>query len=109
MKRHAMTGREQKAAQIEEARRSIYALHFEGEGHASIARILNERKIPSRRGSKWHKKSVKRELAEGDKGGQKCPVSMTDYTKGNMVRERADRLSQAVAAETLQVPMMISR
>jgi Recombinase len=108
MKRHAMTGREQKAAQIEEARRSIYALHFEGEGHASIARILNERKIPSRRGSKWHKKSVKRELAEGDKGGQKCPVSMTDYTKGNMVRERADRLSQAVAAETLQEEGMLS-
>jgi hypothetical protein len=91
MKRYAMTGRERKAAQIEETRRIIYALHFEGDGHASIARILNERKIPSRRGGKWHKKSVKRELAEGDKGGQKRPVSVSDYTKEQveMVGERA--------------------
>jgi hypothetical protein len=46
MQRVAMTGRERKAAQIEKVWRIIYALHSEGEGHASIARILNERKTP---------------------------------------------------------------
>jgi hypothetical protein len=102
MKRQAMTGRERKAAQIEEARRLIYALHFEGEGHASIARILNEWKIPSRRGGKWHKKSVKRELAEGDKGGRKRPVSPVDYTEGQMTGERAGRQSPAISGQTLR-------
>ena len=43
----------------------IYAMHSEGVGYASIARILNEQKIPPRSiraGAKWHKSSVKREL-----------------------------------------------
>jgi hypothetical protein len=76
MQRVAMTGRELKAAQIEKARRMIHAMHFEGAGYASIAGALNERKIPSRRGGKWVKSMVKRELAEVLKGTQKRPRSL---------------------------------
>jgi hypothetical protein len=102
MKRQAMTGRERKAAQIEEARRMIHAMHFEGIGYASIARILNERKIPSRKDGKWVKSMVKRELVGVLKGTQKRTVSMVDYTKRQMTSERDDRQSLATAAEPLQ-------
>jgi hypothetical protein len=119
MKRQAMTPRERKEAQIEEARRMIYAMHSEGVGYASIARILNEQKIPPRSiraGAKWHKSSVKRELDDtlghfcyicrrvhgGHGGTQKCPLSPSDYTRGNMTGERGSKLSQAATAETQQ-------
>jgi hypothetical protein len=97
-----MTGRERKAAEIEKTRRMIYAMHLEGAGYASIARVLNERKIPSRRDGKWNKSMVKRELEGVLKGTQKCPLSPSVYTKVQMQGESAERLSLETAAAPLQ-------
>jgi hypothetical protein len=102
MKRDAMTGRERKAAEIEKTRRMIHAMHLEGDGYGTIAKVLNERKIPSRAGGKWHRKSVQRELAGVDRCTQKRTVSPVDYTKGKMDVERGSKASQAASAETLQ-------
>jgi hypothetical protein len=107
MKRNSITAilqdlKKQKDA-FEETRRMIYAMHFEGIGYASIARILNERKRPSRKGGKWHGTSVKRELEGLHKGYTKCPTITSGYIdRANMDSERADRQSQATTAETQQ-------
>jgi Recombinase len=88
---------------FEETRRLIYTLHFEGSGYAAIARILNERKRPSRKGGKWVKSMVKRELERVLQGYSKCPVSTSDYTRRHqMDSERGSKLSQAGAAVTQQ-------
>lgn len=95
--------REKREAQIEKARRTIFAKHLEGEGYGAIARALNERGIPSRNGGKWHVTSVKRELARGtQEGTQNRPFPRTIIPRGNMTGERAAKPSQAVAADTLQ-------
>jgi hypothetical protein len=106
MKRNSITAilqdlKKQKDA-FEETRRLIYTLHFEGHGYGTIARILNERKRPSRKGGKWVKSMVKRELERVLEGYSKCPTITSGYIKGQMVGERDGKLSQAVAAEAQQ-------
>jgi hypothetical protein len=95
MKRNSITAilqdlKKQKDA-FEETRRLIYTLHFERHGYGTIARVLNERKRPSRKGGKWVKSMVKRELERVLEGYSKCPTITSGYTRrGNMVRDRAD-------------------
>jgi hypothetical protein len=95
--------REKRDAQIEKARRMIFAMHLEGDGYETIARVLNKRKIPSRMGGKWNKTMVKRELVRGtQEGTQNRPFPRPIIPRSKMVGERADKASQAADAVTRQ-------
>jgi hypothetical protein len=87
---------------FEETRRLIYMLHFNGKGCASIARILNKRKRPSRKGGKWHETSVRRELKARTGGTQNVQLSRSVMPRSTMEVERGSKLSQETAVETLQ-------
>jgi hypothetical protein len=86
---------EKHAAQVDKVLRIIRAMHSQGDGYGTIAKALNQRGVPSRKGCKWTRTMVKRELVKASSGCTQevysnPAFSPSTYTsKGNSTVERA--------------------
>jgi Recombinase len=102
MARNPITELKRNADRIEKAQSLIRELHFQGAGYGTIARYLNEHKIKSQKGGKWHRNAVKREVERVHEVYTKCPRSPSVYTGMRIGIENDCKVVPEIAAETQQ-------
>ena len=93
-----------KNTRIAMTRRTIVMMRLEGCGYGTIAKRLNELKIPSKEGGKWVRSIVKRELESVPGVYSKCPTMTVAHTsKGLSARNNGKGTKAAIKPKTLRL------